>query len=150
MIGDSITQDLKKALLARDGDTATVLRGIRSVILNAEIAAGKRDTGLPEEEIIALLQKEAKKRQESADMYAGAGEDARAEAELREKTIIEQYLPAQIGEEEVRAVVQSVVAGLEDRSPRAMGQVISAVKLHTKGAADGGVIARIAKEELQK
>ena len=148
MIKDSINQDLKQALLARDAATALVLRGLKGSILNAEIAAGSRDQGLDDEAVTALLQKEAKKRQESADLYMQGGDSERANAELVEKKIIEQYLPAQMSEADIRTLVQAEVTKLEDRSPRAMGQVIAAVKTQTKGAADGSLIARIVKEEL--
>lgn len=148
MIKDSINQDLKQALLARDAATALVLRGLKGSILNAEIAAGNRDQGLDDEAVTALLRKEAKKRQESADLYMQGGDSERANAELVEKKIIEQYLPAQMSEADIRTLVQAEVAKLEDRSPRAMGQVIAAVKTQTKGAADGSLIARIVKEEL--
>ncbi|HKR82181.1 MAG TPA: GatB/YqeY domain-containing protein [Candidatus Saccharimonadales bacterium] len=144
-----LEQDLKTALLAGDKDRARVLRGIKSVILYAEVAKGAREQGLPDEEIIALLSKEAKKRQESADLYAKGGSADRQEAELAEKVIIEAYLPKQLDEAEVLKVIDEIITGLENTGPVAMGQVIGAVKQKTAGAADGAVIARLVKERLQ-
>lgn len=148
MIKDKLTQDLKEALLARDAERATVLRGLKSVILDAEIAAGARDRGLSDEAIIGLFQKEAKKRQESADLYLQAGDQARTDKELAEKTIIETYLPAQLTEEEIATAVDEVIAETGASGMQAMGQVIGAVKAKTKGAADGAITARIVKEKL--
>lgn len=148
MIKDTLTQDLKSALLARDAERATVLRGLKSVILDAEIAAGARETGLADEAIISLFQKEAKKRQESADLYIKAGDQARADKELSEKQIIEGYLPAQLSEDEIAAAVDAAIAETGADSMQAMGQVIGLVKTKTKGAADGATVARIVKEKL--
>lgn len=148
MIKDQLTQDLKQALLEGDKVKATVLRGLKSAIGYAEVAAGKRDEGLENKEVISLLQKEAKKRQESADLYAKAGDQARADQELAEKRIIEVYLPAQLSEAEIATHVDTAISELGATDSKALGQVIGAVKARTNGAADGAIIARIAKERL--
>ncbi len=149
MIKDQITQDLKQALLKGDKFKTTVLRGLKSAIGYAEVAEGKRDTGLEDGQIIALLQKEAKKRQESAELYQKASDTERADKELAEKVIIEVYLPAQLSESEVVAHVDAVISELGAQDSKAMGQVIGAVKAKTNGAADGALIARLVKERLQ-
>src|SRR5579859_3782312 len=141
MLKERIDQDLKKALLAGDKSLATTLRGLKSVILYAEVAAGSRDTGLPDEEITALLAKEAKKRQESADLYTKGGSAERAEAELAEKRVIESYLPKQLSDDELKQLVDAVVKELGASTPQAMGQVISKVKEKSNGAADGARVA---------
>lgn len=148
MIQDQITKDLKEALLQGDKVKATVLRGLKSVIGYAEVATGKRESGLEDKEVISLFQKEAKKRQESADLYKKAGDQERANKELAEKKIIEVYLPAQLSEEEITKHVDAVIAELGVSDSRAMGQVIAAVKARSGGAADGAVIAKITKERL--
>ena len=148
MIKDTLTQDLKAALLAKNAPLVSVLRGLKSAILDVEIAQGARDTGLSDEAIIAVLQKQAKQRQDSADIYLKAGEQERSDKELEEKKIIEKYLPAQLSDEEIGTLVEDAIATLGVSGPQAMGQVIGAVKAKTKGAADGAVIARIAKEKL--
>ena len=148
MIQDQITKDLKEALLQGDKVKATVLRGLKSVVGYAEVAAGKRDTGLGDAETITLFQKEAKKRQESADLYLKAGDQERADKELAEKKIIEVYLPAQLSETEIAEQVDAVIAELGATDSKMMGQVIAGVKVRTGGAADGAIIARITKERL--
>src|ERR671929_50955 len=96
---ERIDQDLKQAMLAGDKTLVTTLRGLKSAILYAEVAKGSRDKGLSDEEVVEILTKEAKKRQESADMYSQGGSAEKAEAELTEKTVIEKYLPAQLSDQ---------------------------------------------------
>lgn len=149
MLKDRLDQDLKKALLAGDKVLATTLRGLKSVILYAEVAKGIRDTGLPDDEIIALFGKEAKKRQESADLYKQGGNNQRAEAELAEKKVIEGYLPQQLSDDELGKAVDAAIAELGASGPQAMGQVIGAVKQKVGASADGSRIAQMVKERLQ-
>jgi uncharacterized protein YqeY len=148
MLKQRIEQDLKAALLAGDKKKATTLRGLKSVILYAEVAQGVRQEGLKAEEIVALLVKEAKKRQESAALYTQGGSEERAAAELAEKAIIEAYLPKQLSDDALAAVVEEVIAALGAVGPQAMGQVIAKVKEKTVGQADGGRIAATVKERL--
>ena len=149
-IKQCIDQDLKQAMLSGDKTLATTLRGIKSVILYAEVAANKRDQGLDDQEVIPLLQKEAKKRQESVDLYRQGGNQERAEAELAEKGVIEAYLPAQLSDEDLDAIVDEVVKALDEPlTPTMMGQAIGAVKQKTEGQADGGRIAAAVKARLK-
>src|SRR3954462_11571922 len=98
-----IDRDIKTAMLAGQKTLVTTLRGLKSTILYAEVAKGSREEGLSDPEAIELLAKEAKKRQESADLYKQGGSPERAEAELTEKQVIEQYLPKQLTEDELQA-----------------------------------------------
>jgi uncharacterized protein YqeY len=148
MLKERLDQDLKAALLGGDKVLATTLRGLKSVILNAEIATGVRDTGLPDAEIITLFAREAKKRQESADLYKQGGSEERASAELAEKEIIQKYLPQQLSDEELGEAIDGVIAGMDVSGPHAMGQVIGAVKKTVGSQADGARIAQMVKERL--
>lgn len=150
MLKERIEQDLKQALLSGDKTLVTTLRGVKSVILYAEVAEGARDTGLSDEAIEKLLQKEAKKRQESADLYRQGGSEEKALAEESEKRVIEKYLPEQLSEADVAKLVDAEVAKLGDVSPQHMGQLIGAVKAASKGAADGALIAKLVKERLSQ
>ncbi len=145
-----IEADLKKALLSGDKEKATLLRGLKSTILNAEIAQGARDSGLDDDKIVELFKKEAKSRQESADLYKQGGSEERANKELSEKVIIEEYLPAQLSDEELQKMVDEAIANVGQSGPQAMGQVIGQVKQKAGVAADGSRIAAIAKERLQQ
>lgn len=150
MLEQKLEQDLKAALLAGNRDHATVLRGLKSTLLYAKVAEGKRDTGLSDEAVIVLFRKEAKKRQESADLYIKGGDGDRAQAELNEKAIIESYLPAQLSEEALGTMIDEAIAETGAENMQAMGAVINVIKQKAGGAADGAVIARLVKEKLSK
>jgi uncharacterized protein YqeY len=148
MLKQQLEQDLKTALLAGDKDRALILRGLKSVILYDEVAKGVRDEGLPDDEILALFAKEVKKRQESADLYRQGGYEDRASAELAEKAIIETYLPQQLSDEELIAVIDAAVSETGLSGMQAMGQVIGLVKQKVGSQADGARIAKLVKERL--
>jgi len=150
MLKARIDQDLKTALLGGDKVLATTLRGLKSVILYAEVAQGLREQGLSDEQVVILLSKEAKKRQESADLYTQGGSKERADAELAEKKVIESYLPTQLSDEELSEVIHQTIQMLAVSGPSAMGQVIGAVKQKTAGQADGARIAQLVKQYLEK
>jgi len=150
MLKLQLEQDIKTALLAGDKEKATTLRGLKSSILYAEVAQNKREHGLNDDEIIAVLGKEAKKRQESADLYTQGGNNAKAEAELNEKTIIEGYLPKQLPEDELRKAVYEEISQSGDITLKDMGRIIGAIKSKLGGSVDGAMVARIVKEELEK
>lgn len=146
-IKERLDSDIKQAMLAGDKTLTTTLRTLKSVILNAEVAQGLREEGLSDEACIELLTKEAKKRQESADMYAQGGSD-KAEAELAEKAVIEGYLPTQLADEELASIVQTVITEQEAVGMQAMGSVIAEVKSRTAGQAEGSRIAAEVKAQL--
>lgn len=148
-IKEQIDQDLKTAMLAGEKTLVTTLRGLKGAILNVEVAEGIRDTGLSDDRITELFVKEAKKRQESADLFKQGGNQEKAEAELAEKVVIEKYLPAQLSEEEITQIVDEVIAQQAASGMQAMGQVIGAVKQKTGASADGALVAKIVKEKLQ-
>ncbi|HUC89920.1 MAG TPA: GatB/YqeY domain-containing protein [Patescibacteria group bacterium] len=149
MLKQRIDQDLKTALLSGNKVLATTLRGLKSAILYVEVAKGAREQGLGDDEIITILAKEAKKRQESADLYIQGGSQERAQAELDEKKAIEQYLPAQISDEELGRIVDEAIAEVGASGPQAMGQVIGLVKQKAGASADGARIANSVKERLK-
>ena len=148
MLKTQLDQDLKVALLAGDKTLAMTLRGLKSVILYAEVAKGSREQGLSDDEIVVLLTKEAKKRQESADLYQKGGNEEKANAELAEKKVIEKYLPEQMSEEDLRKIIDDVIAETNLTSVQDMGRLIGAVKAKAGASADGAVIARLVKERL--
>lgn len=141
-----IEQDLKSAMLAGDKVLVNILRNIKSAVLNEEVAKGKREQGLSDEEIINVLSKEAKKRQESADLYKQGGNTERAEAELAEKSVIEKYLPTRLSDEEIIKLIEQAEAEVGQN----MGPIIAWVKSASKGAADGAKVAALVKGRLGK
>ena len=147
-IKTTIDADLKTALLAGDKVLATTLRGVKAAILNTEIAENKREAGLSDDEVMNLLVKEAKKRQESADLYNQGGNIEKAAAETAEKLVIEKYLPAQMDDEALKNLVEAAVAETNAASMQDMGKVIGLVKQRAGNTADGGRIAQMVKERL--
>lgn len=150
MLKQRLEQDLKKALLAGDKQLATTLRSLKSVILYAEVAKGVREEGLGDDDILTLFAKEAKKRQESADLYQKAGDETRTNAELAEKRIIEGYLPEQLDDATLIEIIDGIITELGVSGPQAMGQVIGQVKQKTANQADGARIAQLVKQRLEK
>jgi uncharacterized protein YqeY len=148
MIKQQLNDDVKAAMLSGDALRLETLRGLKSAILYAEVAAKNREVGLSDEEIQTLFAKEAKKRQESADLYVQGGSKERAEKELAEKVIIETYLPQQLSEAELQEIIAAAVAAEDASGPQAMGKVIGAVKAQVGNTADGALIARLVKESL--
>lgn len=144
-----LNDDVKAAMLSGDSLRVETLRGLKSVVLYADVATKSRDTGgIPDEEILNLFAREAKKRQESADLYVQGGAQERADKELAEKAIIETYLPAQLSEAEVTAVIDEIIAAENASGLQAMGTIIGAVKARLGNTAEGSVIARLTKERL--
>lgn len=150
MLEEKIQQDLKTALLAGNKHEAETLRGLKSALLYAKVAANKRDTGLSEPEVMAIISKEAKKRQESADLYVEGGNSAKAADEQTEKTWLVRYLPVQLSEEAITKLIDAVIQTTGASDVTSMGRVIAAVKQQVGATADGGVIARLTKERLSQ
>ncbi len=147
-IKEQLDIDIKTAMLGGDKVLVTTLRGLKSAILYAEVAGGSRDTGLADQDIITLFAKEAKKRQESADMYKQGGSEDKAAAELLEKQVIEQYLPKQLSDDELQAIVSKVVDEMGGVAQQTMGQAIGKVRAITGASVDGGRIANAVKERI--
>lgn len=113
--------------MSGDRFVADVLRNFKAVILNEEVAQGKRDEGLGDDVFEQLIAKELKKRAESAGLYDGAGLPELADNERAEAKVLAQYQPAQISEADIKLVVEKAVADL-NAGPQMMGQVIGVVK----------------------
>jgi uncharacterized protein YqeY len=145
---DTIQDDIKTALLGGDRVVGETLRNLKAAILNEEVAQGKRDEGLSDEEVEKIIAREVKKRNESISVYEQNGRPELAEVERQEAEIISRYLPEQVGEDEIRQIVTAKITELGASGPQAMGQVIGAVKQQLGNSADGALVARIVKETL--
>ena len=142
---DKINADLKTAMLARNNFETTVFRGLKAAILNEEVKLGKRESGLTDAEIEALIAREVKKRKEAAALL----DEERAQNELKEAEILSKYLPEMLSEDEIRLAVQEEIAKLEEKSPKCMGQIIGGLKAKFGTSVDGAILAKIVKEELK-
>jgi uncharacterized protein YqeY len=142
--------DLTTAMKARDEVVVSTIRMLRSAITNAEVA-GSEAVELGEPQVEAVLRAEAKKRAEAAEVYEQAGRPESAAKERAEQAVIEGYLPAAIGDDELQAIVSEEVASAAaagNRGPKAMGQVIKAVRERAGASADGAKIAAMVKTQL--
>lgn len=145
-----IDDDLKAALLERHRFVAETLRGLKAAILNEEVAKGRRDDGLNDAEIEAVIAREVKKRTESKTVYEQNDRPELAENEQAEIDVLAVYLPTQLNDDEIQAAIDETIAGMGDVDMKAMGQVIGAVKAKLGTAADGATMARLVKTTLQK
>ena len=148
-----IDQDIKAAMLGGDKQKVEVLRGLKSSFGYAKTAPGNNNADLSQEALMAVIAKESKKRQDSADLYTQGNAPDRAKAELEEKAIIDTYLPAQMSDEELSKAVDNVINGFAEHSGSQptmanMGGLIGLTKTVVGNQADGGRIAAVVKEKL--
>lgn len=150
MLKDKLQADLKQAMLARDTEKVEVLKGLKSAILYAEVAENKRDVGLSDEEILVVFKKESKKRQDSVDLYIQGGNESQAQKETNEKAVIDSYLPAQLDESAVVALIDDALKELNITEPtrQDMGRIMGAVKTKAGASLDGATLARLVTNRL--
>lgn len=150
MAGNIITtklqDDLKTAMKEKDKLRVSTLRMLISEMKNEQLR--ERDE-LSEEKELSILTSYAKKRRESIKGFTQGGRDDLAENERLELEIVMTYLPEQIGEDEIRAEVEKIIAETGASGPQDMGRVMGPLMAKFKGRADGGVVKTIAMEQLQ-
>lgn len=146
---ERINADLKAAMLSRDALKTQTLQGLKAVVLNEEVAKKIRDTGLDDVSVEQLIAKEVKKRDEAAELFEKGGNTESANKERMEKAILSVYLPEQMSEEELSLLVSEVVKELNPEGPKDMGRVIGSVKSKAGNTADGALVAKLVKEQLQ-
>lgn len=145
---EQIASETKAALLGGDRFVGETLRNLKAAILNEEVATGKREEGLTDEEIEKVIAREVKKRAESARLYRENDRPELAEPEEQEMAVLKRFLPEQLSEAELRVLISEKIAEIGATGPQAMGQVIGAVKKEAGNKADGAMVARIVKESL--
>jgi uncharacterized protein YqeY len=147
---EQIEKDLKQAMLSGDKTKAEILRGLKSAMQYEAVSLQSSDRTLNDEQVQKVLAREAKKRQDTAEIYKNANEIERADKELSEKTVIDAYLPEKLSEEDIGAAVAQEIEKSGAQTSADMGRVIGAVRAKLGAAADGAVIARLVKEKLSK
>jgi len=139
-----VESGIKDAMRAKDQDTLRALRAIKSLILLEETKGG--GTGeLSADDELKLLTKAAKQRRESADIYKTQGRPDLLEKEEAELAVIEQFLPKQLTEDEIKAKLQEIIARLGAASPSDMGKVMGVATKELAGQADGKVVSALVK-----
>jgi len=145
-IRDDIARDTKEAMKARDRETVNALRMLTAALKNAEIEKGGP---LDEGEEQAVLRRQVKQREESAEAYQKAGRPEQAEAEAREAEVARRYLPAPLSDEELAALADRAIAETGATSMREMGAAMGRANALAEGRADGRVLSRLVRERLQ-
>jgi len=143
----TINADIKTAMLAKDANVLTSLRAIKAALLLAKTAQGAKEE-LTEEEEIKLVQKLVKQRKDSLEIFEQQNRPDLAEKEKAEIAVIEKYLPAQLGIDELKQALQQIISQLGASSPADMGKVMGAASKALGGKADGKTISAVVKELL--
>jgi uncharacterized protein len=145
---NKINTDIKQAMIARESHKLEALRAIKAALLLARTSKEAAGGELPEEAGLKLLQKLIKQRHESADIYKSNGRTDLAEQELFQAGIIENYLPKQLSEDEIRQGLQKIILETGAGSAKDMGKVMGAASKEFAGKADNKVIAEMVKKIL--
>ena len=147
-----ISADTKEAMKAKDSARLSTLRLISAAIKDREIAArGEPGEGrLTEDDLVAMLSRMVKQRQESAKAYEEGGRLELAERELDEIALIQSYLPRQLDDAETHAAIDKAISDLGAESIRDMGRVMAELRTHYAGQMDFGAVGPVIKERLMK
>ena len=146
---DQLHADLTASMKARDALRTSTLRMVLTAITNAEVS-GKQVKELSDDDVLTVLGAEAKKRREAATAFADGDRPELAQKETAEAEILAEYLPEQLGADDIAAIVTAAVesAGAAGEGMKAMGRVMGIVSPQVKGRADGGAVAAEVKRQL--
>jgi uncharacterized protein YqeY len=144
-VKDQLNTALKEAMKNKDAERRNAIRLFTSAIKQYEVD-NRKDAN--DDVVIDILTKEAKKRRESIDELEKAGRTEQAEGEKYELGILEEFLPAQLTEDEITAMAKEAIAQVGAETPKDMGKVMGALSAKTKGRADGKVVSGIVRDLL--
>ena len=144
-LSEQLNEAMKAAMKARDSLRLNAIRMIRTAIKNREIEERHE---LDDQAVIGVLSTLVKQRKESAQVYRAGGRPELAEKEEQELAIIQEFLPAQLGEAELRAIIEAAVSDTGATSPKDMGKVMKVVTGKTLGRADGRLVSELVKARL--
>lgn len=144
---DTVSNDIKKAMLARDHVRLETLRGVKKEFLEAKTAKGASGD-LSDADATKILAKMVKQRKESAAIYAGQNRDDLVQSELAEVAVIEEYLPKQLSDEELTAAVKQIIEQVGATSMKEMGKVMGVASKQLAGKAEGSAISAKVKQLL--
>lgn len=142
---DQLQDDLKTAMRAKDAPRKSA---IRMVLTAVQFASVEKPEGLSDADVLDLIRKEVKRREEAVELMRSAGRDDMVTAELVELDILKQYLPVQLSEGELRELAKAVIAQLGASSPRDMGRVMGALMPQVTGKADGRIVNQVVRSLL--
>ncbi len=148
MLKQKIQDELKQAMLARESLKVSVLRMLKSSISYYEIQKGGAGYEATDEDILSVIQKEAKQRRDSIEEFKKAGRQELVEKETKELEILQVYLPVQMNEEEILTLIDDVVSQVNAKSIQDIGKVMGLLMPKLKGKADMGFVSKIVREKL--
>ena len=146
---DTVSNDIKSAMLAKDRVKLEALRGVKKEFIEAKTAKGGSGE-LSDDTALKILAKMVKQRRESAAIYVEQNRPELAESELAEAAVIEAYMPKQLSDEELTAELQAILAEVGAAGPQDMGKVMGVASKRLAGRADGRAISTKVKELLNK
>ena len=146
---DTISNDIKSAMLAKDRVKLEALRGVKKEFIEAKTAKGGSGE-LSDDVALKILAKMVKQRRESAAIYVEQNRPELAESELAEAAVIEAYMPKQLSDEELTAELQAILTEVGAAGPQDMGKVLGVASKRLAGRADGRAISTKVKELLNK
>lgn len=144
-----LQENLKQAMLARDELKKSVLRMLLSAITYYEIEKGGAGYEASEEDVISVIQKQAKQRKDSIEQFQNAGRQELADRETQELKLLQTYMPTQMNEEEIEKIVKTAISQTDAKSMQDIGKVMGVIMPQVKGKADGNVVNKIVREQLQ-
>ncbi len=139
---------IKQAMLAKDADRLRALRAIKSLILLEETAAGTTGGELTTDQEMKLLNKAMKQRRDSADIFRQQNRPDLLEKEEAEMAVIEEFLPKQLSEDEIKSKLQEIIARVGASAPSDMGKVMGVATKELAGQADGKVVSGLVRQLL--
>lgn len=145
---ETIMEDLKAAMRAKDTVALATLRALKTALTNAAIESGNKDNVVDDTSALALVRKQIKQRQDSIEQFEAANRPELAEGEKAEILVLEKYLPAGLSEEEVNAIVAAAVAETGATSRADMGKVMGIVQAKAEGRADGKTLSQAVMKQL--
>lgn len=141
-----INEDIKQAMLAKQAERLAALRAVKAAVLLKKTEGGTHE--VTDTDMVQIMQKLVKQRKESAKLYSEAGRQELADNELAEAAYIEEYLPKQLGHDELVAALRDIIAQVGAKSPSDIGKVMGVAVKKLAGLADGKVISDTVKELL--
>lgn len=149
---ETLQADVKAAMLSKDTIALSTLRMVLAAITNEEVS-GKEARELSDQDVITVLNREAKKRREASAAYTDANRPELAEAEDKELAVIKKYLPEELSTAELEAIISSAISAAAEAGqsgPSAMGAVMKTVQPQVAGRADGSQVAHLVKQLLSQ
>jgi uncharacterized protein YqeY len=144
---DKVNEDIKTAMLAREKEKLEALRSVKAAFLIAKTEKGASDT-LSDDQEIKVIQKLVKQRKETAEIYTTQNRQDLADKELFEASVIEQYMPKQMGSDELKAIITQIIDRVGAKAPSDMGKVMGVATKELAGKADGKMISDLVKSIL--